>query len=84
MAQWLAQATHNRLVAGSNPAGPTFWASFLRYTLNKSTIYFFPKEFGEDELTALEKELILQARQLSRDDLRKLIAQAKALAGFKK
>ena len=24
MAQRLAQATHNRLVAGSNPAGPTF------------------------------------------------------------
>ena len=26
VAQWLAQATHNRLVAGSNPAGPTFQA----------------------------------------------------------
>ena len=24
VAQWLEQATHNRLVAGSNPAGPTF------------------------------------------------------------
>ena len=24
MAQWLAQATHNRLVVGSNPTGPTF------------------------------------------------------------
>ena len=23
MAQWLAQGTHNSLVAGSNPAGPT-------------------------------------------------------------
>ncbi len=23
MAQWLAQATHNRLVTGSNPVGPT-------------------------------------------------------------
>lgn len=23
IAQWLEQATHNRLVAGSNPAGPT-------------------------------------------------------------
>jgi hypothetical protein len=28
MAQWLAQATHNRLVEGSNPSGPTFCASF--------------------------------------------------------
>jgi hypothetical protein len=25
VAQWLAQATHNRLVAGSTPAGPTFF-----------------------------------------------------------
>ena len=24
VAQWLAQATHNRLVAGPTPAGPTF------------------------------------------------------------
>jgi hypothetical protein len=24
VAQWLAQGTHNSLVAGSNPAGPTF------------------------------------------------------------
>ena len=28
MAQWLAQATHNRLVVGSNPTGPTFGTSF--------------------------------------------------------
>jgi hypothetical protein len=24
VAQWLAQATHNRLVDGSTPSGPTF------------------------------------------------------------
>lgn len=41
LAQWLEQATHNRLVAGSNPAGatkfsdvnhavkPPFWVAFL-------------------------------------------------------
>jgi hypothetical protein len=29
MAQWLAQATHNRLVAGSNPAGPTYIWGFI-------------------------------------------------------
>ena len=61
---------------------------YLSYALNKPIMYFFPEEFteefGEDEFTTLEKELILQARQLSRDDLRKLIAQAKALAEFKK
>ena len=25
VAQWLERAAHNRLVAGSNPAGPTIW-----------------------------------------------------------
>ena len=28
MAQWLAQATHNRLVVGSNPTGPTYGKRF--------------------------------------------------------
>src|SRR5262245_4608139 len=40
MAQWLAQATHNRLVAGSNPAGPTFLtisnARFIFYKVGKT------------------------------------------------
>ena len=27
VAQWLAQATHNRLVEGSNPSGPTLGIS---------------------------------------------------------
>ena len=29
VAQWLELAAHNRLVAGSNPAGPTMRSSFL-------------------------------------------------------
>ena len=61
---------------------------YLSIALDKPIGYFFPKELtegmGEDELSVLEKELILQARQLSRDDLRKLIAQARALVEFKK
>jgi len=39
----------------------------------------FIEEFGEDELITLEKEFILQTKQLSRDDLRKLIAQERAI-----
>jgi hypothetical protein len=37
MAQWLAQATHNRLVGGSNPPGPTDFALFLK----KNSLFFF-------------------------------------------
>ena len=31
VAQWLAQATHNRLVTGSNPVGPTFYSRSLSF-----------------------------------------------------
>ena len=36
-------------------------------------------ESGEDHVTALEKALLLQARRLETDDLRRPIAQARAL-----
>ena len=53
----------------------------------KPILYFFPEEFrediGEDELTTLQQELIMQARRLSRDDLQKLTAQARAVAELK-
>ena len=45
MAQWLAQATHNRLVAGSNPAGPTFDASFKVLLTTQSDQYTMLKEY---------------------------------------
>ncbi len=35
MAQWLAQATHNRLVVGSNPTGPTFWGLYRSPTVTE-------------------------------------------------
>ncbi len=38
----------------------------------------------EAEPTSLEKESLEPARRLSRDNVRKLIAQARALAEFKK
>lgn len=61
---------------------------YLSYALDKPIRYFFPKEFteeqGGEDLKILEEELLLQARRLSPDDLRKLIAQARALADFEK
>ena len=57
---------------------------YLSYALDKPLLYFFPEEFvGKNEqqqLSELEHELLEQTRKLSRSDLRKLIAQAKALA----
>ena len=47
MAQWLAQTTHNRLVAGPTPAGPTYiwplvtnciYLSFLRFIQPKQVV----------------------------------------------
>ena len=58
----------------------------IAFHLNKPLEYFFPKEFIHDDfnndtkLTILEHELLLQARRLQIDDLKRLIAQARALA----
>ena len=61
---------------------------YLSYALDKPILYFFPEEFvgkiPQQELSELERELLLHTRRLSRSDLRKLIAQAKALAEFEK
>jgi transcriptional regulator with XRE-family HTH domain len=59
---------------------------YLSYALDKPVGYFFAKEFteelGGEEVKILEEELLLQARRLSPDDLKKLIAQSRALADF--
>jgi transcriptional regulator with XRE-family HTH domain len=57
---------------------------YLSFALNKPIIYFFPKwlmleKTDEKDLDPLEKELLLHIRQLEDDDLRRLIAQARAL-----
>jgi hypothetical protein len=58
------------------------------HALDKPILYFFSEEFrediAEDELTSLQQDLIMQARRLTRDDLRKLAAQARAVADLKK
>ena len=59
---------------------------YFSYALDKPILYFFPEEFQDkistEDLTILEQELLAQARRLHLDDLRKLIAQARAIADF--
>jgi len=58
----------------------------LSHTLNKPIVYFFPENFVRevklDKLSPLYQELIIQAQRLSNDDLKKLIAQTRALGEF--
>lgn len=62
---------------------------YLSFALNKPILFFFPLHlFGitidtELDLSLLEKELLMQARRLRNDDLRRLIAQTRALADLK-
>lgn len=60
---------------------------YLSYTLNKPITYFYPTHifnvYTEDgELSILEQELLMQAKRLEPDDLKRLIAQARALADY--
>ena len=56
----------------------------LSYHLRKPIIYFYPKnllpELEAGELTEAEKSLLMEAKQLDEDDLKKLIAQVRAVA----
>ena len=57
---------------------------YLSITLRKPVSFFFPSDWGEhirlESLHPLEHELLLQAKRLDEDDLKRLIAQSKALA----
>jgi transcriptional regulator with XRE-family HTH domain len=58
---------------------------YLSYALNKPITYFYPTHLFDilienDELSILEQELLMQAKRLDADDLRRLVAQARALA----
>jgi transcriptional regulator with XRE-family HTH domain len=56
---------------------------YLSFALGKPIGYFFPifSKFNDDasKLTEQEQELLLHTRKLTNDDLRKIIAQVKAL-----
>jgi transcriptional regulator with XRE-family HTH domain len=55
----------------------------LSLILEKPLAYFFPKKYRRvteiSNLTDLESELLVQARRLSEDDLKRINAQVKAL-----
>lgn len=55
----------------------------LSHHLQKPIGYFYPQPFKPDisleDLSEDEKSLIIQTRRLSNDDLKRIIAQAKAL-----
>jgi len=57
---------------------------YFSYHLNKPIGYFFPTPYKPDpqpeDLTEKEQELLIQIRRLSEDDLKRITAQAKALA----
>lgn len=84
-ATYLKQTSIWRIEKGTR-AVSTEELLYLSYALNKPINYFFPKEFrrnlddGKNELSEAEKEMLIQTRKLSQSDLKKLIAQAKALA----
>lgn len=86
-AAFLKQSSISRIEVGTRAVSAEE-VLYLSYALDKPIMYFFPKEFrieiDEDELSTFEKELLIQARQLDQKDLRKLIAQARALADFDK
>ena len=44
MAQRLAQATHNRLVEGSNPSGPTDFALFFFLNLTRINLVYLTQK----------------------------------------
>lgn len=56
----------------------------LSYYLKKPISYFFPKhllpEPEANELSETEKSLLMEARQLDEDDLKRVIAQVRAIA----
>ena len=58
----------------------------LSVVLKKPLTYFFPvgwiSDVSPEKLSSSEQELLIQANRLKEDDLQRLIAQAKALAGF--
>ncbi len=57
---------------------------YLAFTLNKPISYFFPNAFKPgsnlEELTELEKEILLYAQLLGKSDQLKVIAQLRALS----
>jgi transcriptional regulator with XRE-family HTH domain len=56
---------------------------YLAFNLNKPISYFFPKPYSPekrlDELSDLEKEILIYTKLLNQDDKLRILAQLKAL-----
>lgn len=80
---YLRQATISDIENGKREATASELVS-MSAALEKPVGYFFPwySKFLDDDgkLDVLEQELLIHARKLSDDDLRKIIAQVRALA----
>jgi len=57
---------------------------YLAFNLNKPISYFFPEQFTPDrnldEISDLEKEILIFINQLDKDDQVKILAQVRALS----
>jgi transcriptional regulator with XRE-family HTH domain len=80
---YMRQATVSDIENGKREA-TTSEVVYLSGALEKPIGFFYPifSKYNDDsgKLTDLEQELLLQARKLSDEDLRKIVAQVKALA----
>lgn len=85
---YISQAAISQIETGKREVSAAELA-YLSYALNKPITYFFPKwlkteERDPESLSPLEKELVMQVSQLDDADLRRLIAQARALVDLNK
>ena len=57
---------------------------YLAFNLNKPITYFFPKPYNTDinqeELSELEKEIIIYIKKLNKGDQTRILAQIKAIS----
>ena len=79
---YLRQSSVSRIELGTR-AVSTEDLLYLSDALEKPVSYFFPKKYAneieENNISGLEYDLLVQVRQLSQSDVKKLIAQARAL-----
>jgi len=80
---YVSQAAISDMENGKREVSSTELLS-LSNTLNKPIVHFFPENFVKevklDKLSPLYQELFIQTQRLSTEDLKKLIAQARAIA----
>ena len=83
---YLKQSSVSKIEAG-NRAISAEDLLYLCLALDKPIGYFFPptisRELAQGDSSPLEEELLLHARRLSNDDLRKVIAQVRAIASVR-